>query len=173
MCALYLGLLGAGDYLVLHHVCERYEVSAVAGYADDDVLVILRLFLSGVEGCPVDACHLDLLSAVGEVGLDDGSQLAHVAFCLKSAGAELHVEQGCGVLVLSYLAAGIECCKNALCIGTLLRGDHTIGEDLACLSAVRGSSYDLAAGWCEEMEIPEGRQLLPNPLSQDLTCLQC
>lgn len=60
------GVLRAGDDGVLHALGQVYELGRVAGYADQQVLVILRMLLSGSQSLGFYAVELDVEGSQGE-----------------------------------------------------------------------------------------------------------
>ena len=68
-------ILRPGDDFILHHVGQGDEIGAVAGHAHDDILVLLRRFLRGQEGFPLDDGHLSWGQTVVRA---DGTLVPHM-----------------------------------------------------------------------------------------------
>ena len=67
----HLGLLGAGDDLVLQGVGQVAEVVAVARHADDEAAVRFRVGLRRLERLAGDDVELDVVAVGAEVGPDE------------------------------------------------------------------------------------------------------
>lgn len=86
-------VLGTGNDLVLHHVCQGDEICTVTGNTDNDIAVGLRIIL-GVDQClTTDNAHLYLFAAIGEVSLDGHGKLGFVIICFQNVRIELHIQQ--------------------------------------------------------------------------------
>lgn len=138
------GVLRAGDDGVLHALGQVYELGRVAGYADQQVLVILRMLLSGSQGLGFYAVELDVEGSQGEEGLDHGSQVCLSSLCLYHVRVYPQVEKGsAGVDLLVDLGRGFHRGERCGCVCTYIRGNAFAGR-VAVLPAVRGSSEDAA-----------------------------
>ena len=66
-------LLGSLDDLVLERVVQVAEIIGVAGYADDELLVLIRTFLRILQGLTVDNVELNVVASKLEVSSDEAN----------------------------------------------------------------------------------------------------
>ena len=69
------GLLGTADDFVLQILAKVVEVVAVACHTDDEVAVVLRVFLCVAQSVGVYHVELDVVAVHTEVGADEVYQV--------------------------------------------------------------------------------------------------
>ena len=86
-------LLRSVDDLILQRLVEVAEVIAVSGYADDQVLVLLRMLLSFLQHLAVYYVELDMVSVHVEVGADVVGQVVQAFLAGQGLRSELLIQQ--------------------------------------------------------------------------------
>ena len=89
------------------------ELRAVAGYANEQVLVLFRMGLCVKQGFRGQRVELNVERAHIEEGLHHGRQITATALRFNEIVTEAHVEQSTtGVNVLIHLRAGLHRCQR-------------------------------------------------------------
>ena len=86
-------LLRSLNNLILKRLIQISEVIAVSGYADDKVLVLLRILLSVQKKLAVHNVELYVMAVHVEVGADVVSQVVEAFLTLLYVRGELLVEK--------------------------------------------------------------------------------
>ena len=131
-------VLGTLDDLVLHAHVETGEVGGEAGYADHEVLVVLRVLLRVAQRIGTDNVELNVTAAQIEVGLDQVEQHAGAVRAFHSGGQELHVQVVTVVANgVDSLGGGLDESRAAVCIGTGHGGHGGVRQGDALAATVR------------------------------------
>ena len=114
------------------------ELRAVAGYANEQVLVLFRMGLCVKQGFRGQRVELNVERAHIEEGLHHGRQIAATTLRFNKVVTEAHVQKrATGVNVLIHLCASLHRCQRRGRIGAANRG-NAFENRFRCLTTASG-----------------------------------